>query len=303
VKTGDDAVKTVRRSGLGIGLAAFAGVLACAHEPPAALVAARNDYRQAASDPVVQAQAQVPLYEAKQALDRADRAFVNDAEEEEVAHLAYLASRRAEIARALGMREAAQEQTQRLGEQRGEVLLDARTEEAEAQRRQAELSRIEAEAAQRESEAASQRADELARELEELQAKPTERGLVLTLGDVLFDVDRAQLKPGAELHLSRLGDFLQQHPERNVLIEGHTDSTGSVEYNLDLSRRRADAVRSYLVGRGIAPTRVVIEGYGLSRPIASNDTVAGRQQNRRVEIVILNEGVAAPPPAASSVVR
>jgi OOP family OmpA-OmpF porin len=290
-------VKTAQRIGLGIGLAAAAGILACAHEPPAALVAARNDYRQAAADPIVQSKAAVPLYEAKQALDRADRAFENDAEDDEVAHLAYLASRRAEIAEALGMREAAAEQTERLGEERGEVLLDARTQEADAQRRQAEMARIEAGAAEREREAASQRAEELARELEELQAKPTERGLVLTLGDVLFDVDRAELKPGAELHLSRLVDFLQQHTERNVLIEGHTDSTGSVEYNLDLSRRRAEAVRSFLVGRGVAPTRVATEGYGLARPIASNGTVAGRQQNRRVEIVVLNEGL----PASSAV--
>ena len=274
---------------------------ACAHEPPATLVAARNDYQRAAADPAVRSKGQVPLYEAKQALDRANRAFDNDAEEEEVAHLAYLASRRAEIAEALGMREAAREQTERLGDERAEVLLDARTEEAEAQRGRAELARIEAEAAQRDREAAEREADELARELEELQAKPTERGLVLTLGDVLFDVDRAELKPGAELHLARLAEFLQQHPERNVLIEGHTDSTGSVEYNLGLSRSRADAVRSYLVGRGVAPTRVATEGYGLSRPIASNDTVAGRQQNRRVEIVVLNEGVGAGPPDTSGV--
>jgi outer membrane protein OmpA-like peptidoglycan-associated protein len=273
-----------------LGLAAAAGLVACAHEPPGALVAARNDYRQAAADSVVQSKAAVPLYEAKQALDRADRAFENDAEEEEVAHLAYLASRRAEIAEALALREAAREQTERLGEERSEVLLEARTEEADVQRRQAEQARVEADAA-------SLRADELARELEELQAKPTERGLVLTLGDVLFDVDRAELKPGAELHLSRLVEFLQQHPERNVLIEGHTDSTGSVEYNLSLSRRRAEAVRSFLVGRGVSPTRVATEGYGLARPIASNDSVAGRQQNRRVEIVVLNEGV----PAASAV--
>jgi OOP family OmpA-OmpF porin len=293
-------VTTARRFGLGLGFGlATAGLLACAHEPPAALVAARNDYRQVAADPVVHAKAAVPLYEAKQALDRADRAFVNDAEEEEVAHLAYLASRRAEIARALGLREAAREQTEQLGEERTEVLLDARTEEAEARRRQAETARLDAEAAQMETEAERMRADELAKELEELQAKPTERGLVLTLGDVLFDVDRAELKPGAELHLSRLVDFLQQHPERNVLIEGHTDSTGGVEYNLGLSRRRAEAVRSFLVGRGVSPTRIATEGYGLARPIASNDTVAGRQQNRRVDIVVLNEGVSAGPPTSS----
>lgn len=285
---------TIRRFGLALGssLATAAGLFACAHQPPAELVAARNDYRQVAADPVVQQKASVPLYEARQAMDRANRAFENDAEDAEVAHLAYLASRRAEIARALGLRDAAQEQTEQLAEQRGEVLLDARTQEAESQRRQAATARME-------TEAERMRADELAKELEELQAKPTDRGLVLTLGDVLFDVDRTELKPGAELHLARLVEFLQAHPDRNVLIEGHTDSTGGVEYNLELSRRRADAVRSFLVGRGIAPSRVATEGYGLSRPIASNDTVAGRQQNRRVEVVVLNEGVSAGPPTSS----
>jgi outer membrane protein OmpA-like peptidoglycan-associated protein len=273
--------------GFGFGLAA-AGFLACAHEPPAALVDARGDYRQAAADPVVRQKAAVPLYEAKQALDRADRAFANDADDAEIEHLAYLASQRAEIARVLGVREAARAHAERLGDERSEVLLDARTQEADAQRQQAELARLE-------SEAQRERAEELARELEELEARPTERGLVLTLGDVMFDVDRAELKPGAELHLARLVDFLALHRERDVLIEGHTDSTGGVEYNLELSRRRAEAVRSFLVGRGVAPTRIATEGYGLSRPIASNETVAGRQQNRRVEIVVLNEGVSAGP--------
>jgi outer membrane protein OmpA-like peptidoglycan-associated protein len=284
-------VTTLRPFGFWLGLTTAAGVLACAHEPPAALVAARGDYRQVAADPMVQQEAAVPLYEAKQALDRADRAFANDADEEEVEHLAYLASRRAEIAHALGLREAAREHTEQLGEERSEVLLDARTQEAEARRAQAEL-------AQMETEAERQRADELARELEELQARPTERGLVLTLGDVFFEVDRSELQPGAEVHLTRLVEFLQEYPDRNVLIEGHTDSTGSESYNLDLSRRRAEAVRGFLVGRGVAPSRVATEGYGLSRPIASNATVAGRQQNRRVEIVVLNEGVSAGPPAA-----
>jgi OmpA-OmpF porin, OOP family len=257
------------RFGLGLGLAFAAGTLACAHNPPQSLLVARSTYQGVASDPMVQADAPVPLHEAKQALDRANRAYEDDADSAEVDHLAYLAARRAEIARELAKRTAAQETTQKLGEARSDVLLDARTREAEQARLQAA---------------------ELARQLADLQAKQTERGIVLTLGDVFFDVDRAELKPGAEHSLERLADFLRQNPDREVAIEGHTDSTGSPEYNLALSERRAEAASRFLESQGIERSRISARGYGLSRPIASNQTVAGRQQNRRVEIVILDAG-------------
>jgi outer membrane protein OmpA-like peptidoglycan-associated protein len=130
--------------------------------------------------------------------------------------------------------------------------------------------------------------------------------LVLTLGDVLFDTDRAELKRGAIRNLQRLVAFLGEHPERAVLIEGHTDSTGSATYNLDLAGRRARAVRTFLLEGGIARKRVIAEGYGESYPVASNASSGGRQQNRRVEVVILEPGedvavaarkpVSAPPP-------
>jgi OmpA-OmpF porin, OOP family len=244
---------------LGLAIALGSGTLACAHDPPAALVHARTSYQQAASDPLIQTQAPVPLHEAKQALDRANRAFDEEAETGEVEHLSYLAGRRVEIARELALRSAARKETEQLGEERSDVLLEARTREAEA----------------------------LAEQLKELQAKQTERGIVLTLGDVFFDVDRAELKPGAQHNLYRLVEFMKQNPDRSVLIEGHTDSTGSPGYNLDLSQRRAESVRRFLERQGIESSRIGTRGYGLDHPIASNDTMAGRQQNRRVEIVIL----------------
>jgi outer membrane protein OmpA-like peptidoglycan-associated protein len=243
---------------LGLAFALGSGTLACAHDPPAALVDARTSYQQAASDPLM-TQAPVPLHEAEQALDRANRAFAAEAETKEVEHLSYLAGRRVEIARELALRSAARKETEHLGEERRDVLLEARTREAEA----------------------------LAAQLEELQAKQTERGIVLTLGDVFFDVDRAELKPGAQHNLYRLVEFMKQNPDRSVVIEGHTDSTGSPGYNLDLSQRRAESVRRFLERQGIESSRIGTRGYGLDHPIASNDTMAGRQQNRRVEIVIL----------------
>jgi outer membrane protein OmpA-like peptidoglycan-associated protein len=272
-------------------LTLVAGALACANTPPPSLVAARNDYHAAAGSTLVQTQAPVPLHEAKQALDRADRAFERDADDAEVEHLAYLASRRVEIAEELAKRSAAEHAAEQLGEERSAVLIDARTREADARAAEAQRARLTAEEER-------MRADALAQELADLQAKQTERGLVLTLGDVFFDVDRTELKPGAEHSLDRLVEFLRQHPDQQVVIEGHTDSTGSADYNLGLSERRADSVARFLEREGIERSRIQARGYGLERPIASNATVAGRQQNRRVEIVLVESGTT--PPVSSA---
>ncbi|MDX1531810.1 MAG: OmpA family protein [Rhodothermales bacterium] len=157
---------------------------------------------------------------------------------------------------------------------------------AERAQREAERQRAEAEAARAAAEAALARAQELAQQVNELEAELTRRGLVLTLGDVLFDTGQATLKPGADRTVNALVTFLNENPERSVLIEGFTDEVGSEASNLDLSQRRADAVRAALVERGIAGTRIRTRGYGEAYPVASNATAAGRQQNRRVEIVI-----------------
>jgi len=117
--------------------------------------------------------------------------------------------------------------------------------------------------------------------------------LVLTLGDVLFDTGRAELNPGAARNLDRLVQFLTDHPERRVEIDGYTDSIGTDSYNLDLSQRRADAVRSVLVSRGIDSSRIATRGYGKDYGVASNADSGGRQLNRRVEIVIGGEDGAA----------
>lgn len=120
----------------------------------------------------------------------------------------------------------------------------------------------------------------------------------MTLGDILFDVDRASLTPGGDLQVTRVAEVLRSMPDRGVLIEGHTDSSGSEAYNDDLSQRRANAVEDLLIVQGVEPTRVVTRGYGERYPVATNDTAAGRQQNRRVEIVILEAGETDAPRAA-----
>jgi outer membrane protein OmpA-like peptidoglycan-associated protein len=132
---------------------------------------------------------------------------------------------------------------------------------------------------------------DLQKELMQLDAERTARGLVVTLEDVLFKVNGADLQPGAQVQLFRLVDFLKRNPDRKVLIEGHTDSTGNPEYNLQLSLLRAESVQSFLVGNGLPADRVTAVGYGDTRPEAPNDSETGRQQNRRVEVVILDAGV------------
>jgi OOP family OmpA-OmpF porin len=126
--------------------------------------------------------------------------------------------------------------------------------------------------------------------VQQLRAERTSRGLVVTLEDVLFEVNGADLQPGAQVEMLRLVDYLKRNPDRKVLVEGHTDSAGNSEYNLQLSQLRAQSVVSFLLGSGLPADRVRAVGYGETRPKAPNDNATGRQQNRRVEIVILDAG-------------
>lgn len=163
-------------------------------------------------------------------------------------------------------------------------------QEAEQARREAELALLKAQEEREKALRAEQDAQTLQRELEELKARPTDRGYVLTLGDILFETGKAEILPGAMVNITRLAEFLQKHQDRNIIVEGHTDSVGSAEFNLGLSQRRADSVQRALVAHGVSVDRILSRGYGLDFPVASNNTDAGRQQNRRVEVVILDEG-------------
>jgi outer membrane protein OmpA-like peptidoglycan-associated protein len=163
--------------------------------------------------------------------------------------------------------------------------------EAESQAREAEMARAEAEDQAREAEMARAELALLMKELSELQGQLTDRGIVLTIGDVLFATDKSALNASAQISMDKIAAFLQKKQNRNLLVEGHTDSVGSDEYNQGLSEQRAASVKSALVKRGIASERIVTIGYSKKYPLASNDTAAGKQQNRRVEVIILNEGV------------
>ena len=165
----------------------------------------------------------------------------------------------------------------------------------DAQRRELEATLARSEAAYQseraqaaEAEAEDAKADlaELQGTLENLQAAQTAEGLVLTLTDVLFDTDRSVLKPGAEETIDEIAEFLRKDDGQTITVKGHTDSRGADAYNKQLSAARANAVRDALIGRGVDAGRISAEGMGEAYPVATNDTAAGRQQNRRVEIVI-----------------
>src|SRR6185369_4706144 len=187
-----------------------------------------------------------------------------------------------------------------LNEQAEKARLDSRTREADVAKTDALVARAEsaeqkvaansarsdADAALLAATASEQQAAELQRQLEIMQAKPTDRGLVLTLGDTLFATGKSEIKSGATANLDRLGDFLAEYPDRTASIEGFTDSTGSEDSNQVLSEHRADSVKRYLVGRGVQSARLTSTGRGESAPVADNESLAGRQQNRRVEVVI-----------------
>ncbi len=166
-------------------------------------------------------------------------------------------------------------------------------EKAAIAKRQAEQAILAAEEEAAKAARAKAEAEEIMKELSELKAQQTERGIVLTIGDVLFATGKADLSPDANRSVNKLAEFLKKYQKRDVLIEGHTDSVGADDYNLTLSRKRADSVKYKLMGDGVEEGRITTVGYGERFPLASNDTKAGKAQNRRVEVIILNEGVKA----------
>lgn len=270
-----------------LSLAIAAVLAACASAPPrnANLEEARAAYQQASTDPTVARVATKELQAAQAALARADGALAKGDSTEDVDHLAYLARQRVAVAVQAGKIADADKSTADTQAQRAGIVIESRTREAEAQRNSALQARDDAAAAQAQADAARSRAASLESQLADLKAKETERGMVLTLGDVLFDTGKATLTPGAARTVDQLATFLATNPGRRVLIEGYTDSTGSDSTNLELSQRRADAVRAALAQRGIGADRVDTRGLGEAYAVASNDTSAGRQLNRRVEVV------------------
>ncbi len=193
--------------------------------------------------------------------------------------------------------EASQRQSEasQRGAEAAQRQSEAAQRQAAAERQAANDAQLSAQAARQQAQEAEGRTRQLEAQLRELEAKKTDRGMVITLGDVLFDTNQSQLKSGGIRNVQRLADFFKQYPQRRLMIEGFTDSVGSSARNQDLSDERAQSVRAALVGMGIGTDRMISRGYGESYPAAGNDTAAGRQQNRRVEIVVSDDsGVITP---------
>ena len=307
---------------LAVAVPAFA-VGACAVLPAhdAQIDDARAAVLAAQNDPHVVSLAPVELDKAVDAMRRADAAWENRADLEQVHHLAYLAWTRAAIATETARLKTSEAQVASVNAERDRLQLEARTRDADrAQRqaalaeqnaaraqaqaaanradaraaqqqaedaaRQAQIARDQADAARQQAANAQSHAQSLQSALAELQARPTDRGMVVTLSDLLFDTGSAHLNPGGVRVVDHLVEFMDAYPQRRVSIEGFTDSVGNPVANQDLSERRASAVRLALIDRGVDPARLVARGYGEDYPVASNTNPAGRQLNRRVEIVI-----------------
>ena len=273
---------------------------------------ARADFVAANNNPQVATYAQMEFKQAGEALDRANQAAAQRESLDTIDRLAYIAKQKIATAQEVAKTKSAEAEVANAARERDRVQLEARTAEADRAKRDAAAAQAQAAAAQAQAQdaqaqaaaaqqQAAQQADRAARLealLVELHAQKTERGMVVTIGDVLFATDRAELNANGMATVKKLAEIMTQNPDRTVMVEGFTDSTGTAAHNKDLSERRAASVAQALVGLGVPRERIGMRGYGEAFPVASNDTVANRQLNRRVEIVLSNAGAPIPPRAA-----
>lgn len=277
-------------------------------------------YEKARTDPYARTYAPFPLHDAESALLAANETSSLTKQ----AHYGYVAEKRAQTAMAIAEGRKAERDLTMLSKETSDILARAREREARAARADADVRgqelgktrqematmsrqgedarrRMEAQALEMErargtAELKTREIELTSKELAELKAHHSERGLTFTPADVFFSFSTgsADIAPGGTRSIEKLAVLLQKHPKVTVLIEGHTDSAGPDQINAPLSEKRAQSVKHLLVGKGISPDRVVTRGYGKQYPVAPNDSSYGRQQNRRVEVVILDDDTPAP---------
>ena len=290
-------------------IAAVALLAGCAttprHSPE--LARARSAVETLSSQPQADEYAGPDMKIAREQLHSAEDALRRGKPMRDVNQLAYLALRHAQAGQARVEAAQSQAEVARASQERDRLLLEAKKQQAmtaqqqarsarrqvQEARRQARAARGEAQQARAQAQSAQQQLASERQQLKQLQkqqlgAHQTDQGMVVTLSNVLFSTGKATLQPGANLQLDRLATYLKGHPKQKVLIEGNTDSTGTAALNQKLSAARAQAVAQALELRGVQPSQYRTIGLGESYPVASNDTAAGRQQNRRVDIVFSN---------------
>lgn len=268
-------------------LIAFTSLLilgGCASAPktPEGAIIAREKLTQLQNDPALASKVSVAIRTADTAVKAAEIPRKDKALSD---HLVFIAGREVDVAWTQAKTRQLEDQRAGLTEQRNAERLDSRTREADRAQNAAEQARLDADMAREDN-------DALRRQIAELNAKETERGLVVTLGDMLFETGKSQLKGNAAENLAKLSSFLKAYPDRTLMIEGHTDNVGSEGSNLSLSQRRAESVRTYLLEQGISNSRLGAYGKGENSPVASNDSISGRALNRRVEVIIANPSTA-----------
>jgi outer membrane protein OmpA-like peptidoglycan-associated protein len=239
-------------------LALSVGLAACATPPNPSLEQARTNFSALQANPQSSQVAALETKDASDWLDKADAAYRNKEDAKQVDQLSYLTIQRVELAKQTINLRTAEEQLKNA---------DAMRDQARLAARDAQIKKLQ----------------------DSLNAKQTERGTLVTFGDVLFDFNKAELKSSGMMDVNKLAQFLQENPDRQVIVEGYTDSSGSASYNQSLSERRANSVRTALVKMGVDSTRVVAQGYGKEYPVSDNNSSSGRAQNRRVEVTISND--------------
>jgi len=276
-------------------LAVFLGACSSMPKTTPLLDQTRNDYRIAQDNPKVAGYAQPEMKQAREALELASAAANRNDSNETIDKLAYLAKQKIAVTQEAATQKSAEADVADAGRIRDQMRLDQRTDEADQARRNADQARLDTQIAQSETRQAQERTSQLEAQLADLSAKRTERGMVITLGDVLFGSDLSHLSAEGARTLQKLAEVLRQNQKRNVLIEGFTDSTGSAAHNQELSQRRGNVVRNTLADMGVANDRMVVRAYGEAYPVAVNDNKESRQLNRRVEIVVSNDNGVIPP--------